>query len=205
MSRSDFKEGAMGRQIIDDVVETNKSRNMENYTRCKMIPTYMGYVNIGERRVELDSFKKRKDLNPITLIAPLTKGVEHFRINPGDAYIFTANENGEPVKSQVHPTVIRIIKVATALSINPNSDYSLCMTELVKGLCEMASIGYTLPMSLPTGSKTQEVISREINDYLLEIFKDDNVPFNTIVGEAKSESEMDRLLALAKAGAPDVR
>lgn len=206
MSRRDFREGSCGREIIDEVVEKNKHKNMEIYESCKSMPKYMGCVNIGEPTLKLSHYsKKNTGLTMITLIAPLTKGVEYMQLNPGDAKIF-AGDGSVVVEKNVYPTVIKIIKVATALSVNANADFSTCMVGLIDALCQSPKDCISLPLQLPMDTKTQTVISTQINDWLVKLFDKENVPYKAVIEAEVSEvtDGMSRILNHAKAGAPDV-
>lgn len=186
----------MARQMIDDVVVYNRSRNPEVYYELSSMPIYGCEVRDASKDViKLDSVSS-KDASKLGIMEIIRVGVENFTLEPGDGTVVLLRENNEePENVKVSPIVVKLLKVATAASFSQNEDYCYVLSELVKQILENVK-NITLPLSLPKNNKTQEVLSAELNDVVKELFDKYDVPYSAILDTTKG---VNKLLKAAEA------
>lgn len=186
----------MARQMIDDVVVYNRSRNPQAYYELSGMPIYSCEIRDASKDViKLDSITN-KNASKLGIMEIIKAGVENFALEPGDGTVVLVKENGEePENVKVNPVTVKLIKVATAASFSQNEDYCYVLSEMVRQVLNNVK-NITLPLSLPKNNKTQEVLSEELNDVVKELFDKYNVPYSVILDSTKG---VNKLLKAAEA------
>lgn len=185
----------MARQIIDDVVTRNRSRNIEGYYELSSMPVYNCEIRDANKDViKLESVSS-KDASKLGLMDIVITGVENFMLEPGDGVVALMNDAGDVENVKVNPIVIKLIKVATAASFSQNEDYCFVLSEMVKQILGNVK-NIVLPLSLPRNNKTQEVLSDELNLAVKELFDKHSVKYSEVLDSKKG---MGKLLKAAEA------
>ena len=111
------------RDVIDEVVLENRSRNIETFNSVKDLPVYQCGVQLETQKLKFDSAKKKDNVTS-NIIQDIINGVQTFNLKDEDSYVLLVNPDGSTRQVLTHPMLIKFIKVGVASSVNVNVDYS---------------------------------------------------------------------------------
>lgn len=195
MKSSVFSEGATGRDIIDEVVIKNQSRNQAMFDTCKDMPPYFGQTNIGEKKVSLSPIKRRDKFGKKKLIIDIIEGVNNLALKDSEASVILTGEDGGTYQVKTHPVIIKFIKTCLACSYNINEDFSRVLSDFAKEVIEHCD-NLSLPISYYPANKTQKVLVNELNDYLKELCDENGITYSEVItskGSKRSRSMKDAI------------
>lgn len=186
MSHKKYSENEIGRDIIDEIVVKNSHINTELFNNAQSYPPYFGGVSIGEKQVKLNAIKNRKSIGQQKLICDIINGTRNFKLTDGEGKIHLIYSDIDKKTVNVHPTLIKLIKTCVACSFNCCEDYSIVVSEFVKSLLDtIDNISY--PINLPEDTKTQKIIAKELNEFLLEILVETNTSYSKVIEQPKKK------------------
>jgi hypothetical protein len=197
MKIKSFPEGSTGHDIVDEVVIANQSRNQELFNMAGSYPPYFGAVNIGEHKVKLSTVKGKSKLGQQPLIWDIIDGVKGFKLEPGNATINIVADGAVTKTINVHPELVKLIKVCLASSYSANEDFSIVVSEFVKSLIDMAE-HINLPIGLPSNNKMQKIIGAELNEFLKKICDDNGIQYQDVIDIPKKRKKSSPLIDAAK-------
>lgn len=189
-----FKEKEYGRDIIDDVVISNRSRNEAIFEQASKLPPYFGSVEIGLPTIDLNSIQKKDRCEVQKLITPLIETVNNYNLE-GSPKLFVMCD-GQPKQIDTHMVLIKIIKAATALSISISEDFASTMAEFVNKLIDGIVNGIIVPFEFNINSNLQKVLSKELNEYLESVLIENNIEHNSVI-KVKKEKKANKLIEAA--------
>lgn len=153
-----------GRDIIDDVVVSNSSKNTEAYDNAKDIPYYYGPVKVVFPKLTLSHVTNKKKIVPNLLIQDIINGVNNFKLDDGESYLLWC-EDGRTEKVPVNPEILKLLKVCIAASYNPCQEYSDVLSEFVE-LVLSCKGSIPTPLDLTKDTKLKKVIAEELELYV---------------------------------------
>lgn len=196
MSKKKMSANATGRDIIDEVVTENASRNQKVFDDAVNYPPYFGSVNIGETKTQLTPIKNRTKLGKQPLISDIIEGTKNFKLDAGTAKVSLVEAGVVDKSIEVNPTIIKLIKTCVACSYSPNEDYSIVVTAFIHSLIGMLE-NINLPISLPADNKTQKIIGKELNDFLQSICDKEGIKYFEVLDTPKKKRGKSKLLEAA--------
>lgn len=178
----------MARVIIDSVVVDRKNINPTLYYNAISLPTYMGAVQDATKPyMRLDANIKDKAAK-IGVVEALKNMVASFQLEPGPAKIILCKDD-MPITYEVSPALVKLIKVFAVGSYSQNVDYSICITKVVETILSNPD-KVILPMPLPKDNKVQQVLSDELNEYLLSYFEENSIPYSKLLNDEKGVNKL---------------
>lgn len=185
-----FAKGTTGRDIIDSVVEKNSHLNPELYELTRTNPHYFGAVEIGEDPVSLTTIKGKTKMHKSSIICDIINSTENMVLNDGPASVAVIVD-GKTHTKPTHPVIIKLIKSCVACSYCPSEDMCTGVSNFVKALMDEAN-QLVLPLDVYTNGAIQDIVVKELQDYLKELCDRHGIPYQT--REPKKESKIERLL-----------
>ena len=174
-----YAGGSTGRDIIDDVVEANKERNIDVYTDAKNMPPYYGAVSIGEDPVSLTTIKNRKNFVQSSMIGDIISSAENMQLSSDNAEI--RRLIGEELNvEKVHPAIVKLAKACIAGSYSPSEDFTKAVSNFAKQLLTDAA-HLCLPLDAYAENDAQMIIINELNEYLKDLCTRNDIPFGEVV------------------------
>lgn len=193
------KINVVNRDIIDDIVVKNSSKNQQIFESIQQIPTYFGCTNNAESKLRLKRMKRHKDLGKQSLICDIITGTETLQLQSGDGQVITI-EDEQYITTIVHPTIIAFIKSCIACSMTQCDDYNRVVSAMAEGLLKTIK-HINLPIPLPADNKIQKIVGKELNEYLLKICEDTGTKWYEVITQPKTKAKSsgkDLLLKAAK-------
>lgn len=187
------KNASTGRDVIDSVVVDNQSRNPQLFNEVKDLPTYYGCVNIGEKKFGLTPIRNRNRIGKLPIIQFIIDNVENFTLKNGVATISKVEDGVIVDTTEVHPMLIKVIKVCAAASYSPNEDFSIVLTEFVKELNRTCK-ALCLPIDLPRSTATMKIVGLELNTWLKDLCDENDIRYTELV-EAEAKPKLKKTKA----------
>lgn len=187
-SKRSYGEGVTGRDILDDICESNRMKNPDAYDSACSIPGYLGQVVIGSKQTKLDTITGKSKMKPSSFISDVIYAAENLQIDRDNAVIrLTGDHSGAVVST--HESLIRFLKACIACSYNPNKDFSFILAEFSKKVLSSVN-DLMLPIEISTtGSKVKKIVLQELNDHLKEICDDNGIPYKSVLDVPKSRGK----------------
>lgn len=180
---SKYSKDTAGHDIIDVVVEKNRSINPEMYENARKNPAFFGATEIGEDEVKLQSITKKGNMAELKLISDIVQSVATLRLNPGDAEVQKLVD-GKLISSKTHPEIIKIIKACVVASYSPSEDFREAVTGFVKALTETAS-NITVPLGVYTKNNIQAEIVSELEQFLVSVCEKNGIQYGPPITGSK--------------------
>lgn len=177
---------AYSRPILDDIVTSNKNRNLALYSQALAYPPYFGRVNIGMHKVELAGIKTVKSMEKQSLIHAIINTAEMMKLKEGTG-IVRLYKNGVLTDVNVDPYLIRFIKACAVCSYSMNEEYSIAVTDFLKEVLDNIDSLY-IPIQIRDTSKVQKIVCKELNEYLKKICDETGTKYSEVVKAKKSKS-----------------
>lgn len=162
------------RNILDDVFEENKSRDVNAYWQLKQTPLYAGLVDRKPYKVTItDTAKIGKGSlidRTIRTFNYITLDDEHAGIKYESGFVKT------------HPDIVRFIKACVTTQYCESAIYSDVVGSFVKQiLSDLENGGLQLPVTMSYSLPVQEIILRELNEFFTELCDKNDVKYYAVI------------------------
>lgn len=158
------------RQIIDSVVMENEHKNPALLADARVHPPYFGEVDNDKETFSLNPIKNKKNLESRLITNRLREAINTWVLKGGDNKVFVIKPGKEPVSYTVSPEFIKVVKSAVSCAVTTCPDYGVVLSEAIHQMLDSGDC-LQLPLNIKTSNKAQEVLAKEVNDLLMEIFR----------------------------------
>ena len=171
------------RPILDGVVSGNILSHPDLADMVFASPMYEG--NAAQDVIKSVTVSKCKSAKRVPIIQEIINTYGSLKLE--DSYSFM-NLYGKEVSCNIN--LVRFVESCIIGQINVNPAYSNIICDYVRELMSLISEnGLSLPVAVPTLTKFEEIVVKELNDFLLEICEKEGISYSKIVATKKSRKK----------------
>lgn len=176
------------RPILDGVVSDNILSHPDLADMVFASPMYEG--DVLQDSIKSVTVTKCKSSKRVPIIQEIIDTYKSLKLE--DSYSFM-NLYGSEISCNIN--LVKFVKSCIIGQINVNPAYSNIICDYVRELMNLVSDGgLSLPVSVPTLTKFEEVIVAELNDFLLEICEKEGISYSQVVASKKSKKSIFKTL-----------
>lgn len=192
------KKLLVNRDVIDDVVISNSSRDLEKFNQISSLPAYKFDTNTERVKLKFDTVSKSLS-NKRSLISPIKDNFELLQLNGDEGHVYMVTNQKVLEDIKVSPVIIRLVKACAASSYSTNEEYTEVVSTFIKELLRSPD-NISIPLQLPMDTKMQKLVSEELNEFLKELLIQHNIKFHCVVEIPGNSKRKDLLDAIDKMG-----
>lgn len=173
------KKVLASRDVIDDIVVSNSTRDLEKYNQIMSLPAYRFDTNTERVRLKFDVVSKSTSNNR-SLISPIKDSFELLQVNGDEGHVYIIENQKMSNDIKVSTVLIRLIKACAASSYTTNEEYTEVVSAFIQELLKSPD-NISIPLSLPTDTKLKKLVADELNEFLKELLVKYNIGFHVVV------------------------
>lgn len=138
------------------------------------------FNGFAEQKLEYIKLSEtKKSITPRKIISEVIDMQQHITLKDGPSYFYFESDDKRVI---VPKRLIIFVKAAIAAQYNACVEYSSIIASFIWELVASIRIeDYYLPISVAAESKLQEIILRELNEYLREIFDECHIKYSEVM------------------------